>query len=176
MNSTLVLTALGTDQPGLITKLSHIIKDSDCNIEDSRMSVLGGEFAILMQISGNWDKLVKLENTLEKLQDSTGLTIVTKRTNGRKNEKNKIPYSIEVISIDHPGIVCQLAEFFSTRTINVYDMTTHAQAAAHTGTPIFTLNMTIEIPAKTHIASLRDEFIDFCEQLNLDAVLEPYKV
>ena len=68
MNSTLVLTALGTDQPGLITKLSHIIKDSDCNIEDSRMSVLGGEFAILMQISGNWDKLVKLENTLEKLQ------------------------------------------------------------------------------------------------------------
>ncbi|MDH5447307.1 MAG: glycine cleavage system protein R [Gammaproteobacteria bacterium] len=176
MTSSLVLTALGADQPGLISKLSQVISDSNCNIEDSRMSVLGGEFAILMQITGNWDKLSKLETTLEKLQESTGLQIVTKRTDGRLNERGKIPYSIEVVSIDHPGIVHQLAEFFSTRAINIYDMTTHAQAAAHTGTPIFTLNMTVEIPAGTHIASLRDEFIDFCEQLNLDAVLEPYKI
>lgn len=175
MNSTLVLTALGADQPGLIAKLSHVINDNDCNIEDSRMSVLGGEFAILMQISGNWDKLAKLETTLDKLQEATGLTIVTKRTECRKPMQGKIPYTIEVVSIDHPGIVYQLAEFFSSRTINVYDMTTSAQAAAHTGTPIFTLNMTVEIPANTHIAALRDEFIDFCELLNLDAALEPYK-
>ena len=175
MNSTLVLTALGADQPGLIAKLSHAINDNDCNIEDSRMSVLGGEFAILMQISGSWDKLAKLETTLHKLQELTSLSIVTKRTEGRKTAQGKIPYSIEVVSIDHPGIVYQLADFFSTRAINVYDMTTSSQAAAHTGTPIFTLNMTVEIPAATHISSLREEFIDFCELLNLDAVMEPYK-
>lgn len=175
MNSALVITALGKDQPGLIAKLSHVINDNDCNIEDSRMSVLGGEFAILMRISGNWDKLAKLETSLDKLQDSTGLTIVAKRTEGRRKEQGKIPYSVEVVSIDHPGIVYQLAGFFSTRSINIHDMTTGSQAAAHTGTPIFTLNMTIEIPADTHIATLRDEFIDFCEQLNLDAALEPFK-
>lgn len=175
MSSSIVLTALGEDQPGLIAKLSQVVNDNDCNIEDSRMSVLGGEFAILMQISGNWDKLAKLESTLDKLQESTGLTIVTKRTEARRNQDNKIPYTVEVVSIDHPGIVYQLAEFFSTRAINVHDMTTTAQAAAHTGTPIFNLDMTVEIPADTHIADLRDEFIDFCEQLNLDASLEPYK-
>lgn len=175
MNNALIITALGADQPGLIAKLSHAIIDNDCNIEDSRMSVLGGEFAILMQISGSWDKLAKLETTLTKLQKSTGLTIASKRSEGRPNGQGKIPYSIEVVSIDHPGIVHQLAAFFSTRSINVYDMTTNSQAAAHTGTPIFTLQMTVEIPAETHIATLRDEFIDFCEQLNLDAVLEPYK-
>lgn len=175
MNSTLVITALGTDQPGLIAKLSHAINDNDCNIEDSRMSVLGGEFAVLMQISGKWDKLAKLETTLDKLQAATGLSIVCKRSEDRQIEPNKIPYSIEVVAIDHPGIVYQLTDFFSARAINVYDMTTGSQAAAHTGTPIFTLNMTVEIPADTHIATLRDEFIDFCEQLNLDAALEPYK-
>jgi len=175
MNSSLVITALGADQPGLIAQISHVINDGDCNIEDSRMSVLGGEFAIIMLISGSWDKLSKLEAALDKLQTSTGLTIVSKRTEHRATAQGKIPYTIEVISIDHPGIVHQLAEFFSTRGINVYDMMTSSQAAAHTGTPIFSLNMTVEIPADTHIASLRDEFIDFCEQLNLDAVLEPYK-
>lgn len=175
MRSSLVLTALGEDQPGLIAKLSHVVNDNDCNIEDSRMSVLSGEFAILMQVSGNWDKLARLESTLEKLQESTGLTIVTKRTEGRLKQESKIPYTVEVVSIDHPGIVYQLAEFFSTRSINVHDMTTSAQAAAHTGTPIFNLDMTVEIPSDTQIADLREEFIDFCEQLNLDAALEPYK-
>ena len=175
MNSALVITALGDDQPGLIAKLSHAVNDNDCNIEDSRMSVLGGEFAILMQVSGSWDKLARLESALEKLQDATGLTIVTKRTEGRQGKQDKIPYTVEVVSIDHPGIVYQLAEFFSNRAINVHDMTTSSQAAAHTGTPVFTLDMTVEIPSDTHIATLRDEFIDFCEQLNLDAALEPYK-
>lgn len=175
MNSTLVITALGTDQPGLIAKLSHAINDNGCNIEDSRMSVLGGEFAVLMQISGKWDKLAKLETTLDKLQTATGLSIVCKRSKERKPQQGKIPYSVEVVSIDHPGIVYQLAEFFSAREINVYDMNTRSQAAAHTGTPIFTLTMTVEIAMDTHIATLRDEFIDFCEQLNLDAALEPYK-
>lgn len=112
MNSTLVITALGADQPGLIAKLSHAVNDNDCNIKDSRMSVLGGEFAILMQISGSWDKLAKLETTLEKLQESTGLTIVCKRSESRQTEQGKMPYTIEVVSIDHPGIVYQLAEFF----------------------------------------------------------------
>lgn len=175
MNSHLVITALGADQPGLIARLSHAITETDCNIADSRMSVLGGEFAILMQISGTWDKLTKLESSLDKLQETTGLTIVCKRSEERQTEQGKIPYTVEVVSIDHPGIVYQLAEFFSTRAINVHEMSSSSQAAPHTGTPIFTLVMTIEIPAGTHIASLRDEFIDFCEQLNLDAALEPCK-
>ncbi|MDH5444836.1 MAG: glycine cleavage system protein R [Gammaproteobacteria bacterium] len=175
MSSSLVLTALGEDQPGLIAKLSQAINNNKCNIEDSRMSVLGGEFAILMQVTGNWDRLSKLESQLGKLQDNTGLTIMTRRTEGRGDTKGKMPYTVEVVSIDHPGIVYQLAEFFSQRSINVHDMTTSSQAAAHTGAPVFTLEMTVEIPADTHISNLREEFIDFCEQLNLDAALEPYK-
>lgn len=175
MSSSLVLTALGQDQPGLIATLSQTINKNGCNIEDSRMSVLGGEFAILMQITGKWDKLSKLETRLEKLQDSTGLTIITRRTEDRKDTKGKMPYTVEVVAIDHPGIVYQLADFFSQKSINVHDMTTHSQAAAHTGAPVFTLEMTVEIPSDTHIATLREEFIDFCEELNLDAALEPYK-
>ncbi|MCK4709738.1 MAG: glycine cleavage system protein R, partial [Gammaproteobacteria bacterium] len=48
MNKQLVLSALGTDQPGLVDKISRHILDLKLNIEDSRMSVLGGEFAIML--------------------------------------------------------------------------------------------------------------------------------
>jgi glycine cleavage system transcriptional repressor len=54
-------------------------------------------------------------------------------------------------------------------------MATNTYAAAHTGTPMFAVHMTVGIPASTHIATLREEFMDYCDGLNLDAVLEPLK-
>ncbi|MDH5181573.1 MAG: glycine cleavage system protein R [Gammaproteobacteria bacterium] len=176
MSHSLVVTALGRDRPGLIADISKTITDNNCNIEDSRMSVLSGEFALLMLVSGNWDKLAKLENAFRHVQDRTGLIINSRRTEEYVPGGNKMPYTIEVVSIDHPGIVYKLAAFFSERSINIYEMTSGCMPAPHTGTPIFTLNMTLEIPAETHIATLRDEFIDFCETLNLDAIMEPYKL
>ncbi|MCG8010360.1 MAG: hypothetical protein JAY64_01475, partial [Candidatus Thiodiazotropha weberae] len=40
----LVISALGKDQPGIVKNLSKKILDEGCNITDSRMTVLGGEF------------------------------------------------------------------------------------------------------------------------------------
>ncbi len=41
---------------------------------------------------------------------------------------------------------------------------------------MFSVHMNVEIPAKTQISTLREEFMDFCDQMNLDAVIEPVKV
>ena len=80
-----------------------------------------------------------------------------------------------MISLDHPGIVYRLANFFSTRSITIHDLNTSSYAAAHTGSPMFAVHMTIDIPAEIHIAALRDEFMDFCDEYNLDAIMEPIK-
>lgn len=44
-----------------------------------------------------------------------------------------------------------------------------------TGAEMFSAQITIGIPAKTHIASLRDDFLDFCDAQNLDAIMDPMK-
>ena len=36
-------------------------------------------------------------------------------------------------------------------------------------------NVSINVPGKLHVAQLREEFMDFCDSLNLDAILEPVK-
>jgi len=171
----LVLSALGHDKPGLVTELSNTILSYGCNIVDSRMTVLGGEFAIIMLISGNWSNVAKLESSLPGLQDSLHLSVTCTRTDKRQLEKDALPYSVEVIALDHQGIVHELAEFFSSRDINIYELYTGSYHAAHTGTAMFSLNMILEIPSKTQIAVLRDEFLEYCDQLNLDAVIEPIK-
>ena len=69
MSNYLVISALGDDRPGLIDGLSGRILESGCNVEDSRMTVLGGQFAVLMLVSGNWNDIGKLEAQLPALQE-----------------------------------------------------------------------------------------------------------
>ena len=174
-NNFLVISALGKDRPGIVKSLTKKVLDGGCNIADSRMTVLGGEFAIMLLVEGQWNTLAKLENALPDLQDDLDLTIIGKRTDQRAQFSNMLPYLVDVVSMDHPGIVNQLAEFFSERNINIEDLVTTSYAAAHTGTPMFSVHMSVGIPADIHLAGLRDEFMDYCDALNLDAVIEPIK-
>ena len=175
MDNYLVITALGEDRPGIVGKLSEAVLDSGCNIVDSRMTVLGGEFAVILMVSGRWNELAKLEDTLPALGKQLGLTVVCKRTGESTPAEDLMPYTVEVIAIDHPGIVYRLSSFFSSRDINIQELNTTRYAAAHTGTPMFALHLTANIPASIHIATLREEFLDFCEAQNMDATLEPSK-
>lgn len=175
MKNYLVVSALGEDRPGLVNELSRVILDCDCGIVDSRMTVLGGEFAILLMVQGNWNTLTKLEMQLKRLEQTLGMTIVTKRTEGRTLAGDVLPYAVEVVAVNQPGIVHHLASFFANRSINIEDMVTRSYSAPHTGTPMFSVNLAVGIPATTHIAMLREEFLDFCDELNLDAVMESIK-
>lgn len=171
----LVISALGDDRPGLVNDLSRCVLESGCNIADSRMTVLGGDFAVILLASGNWNAVAKLEDQLPALAERLGLTVNSHRTEVRETHGNLLPYAVDVVALDNPGIVHNLANFFSSREINIQDLTTSCYSAAHTGTQMFSVHMRVDIPALVHIATLRDEFMDFCDQLNLDAIIEPIK-
>lgn len=171
----LVITAVGEDQPGIVNEICKQIADAGCNIEDSRMSVLGGDFALMLLVNGKWNELAKLETAVPTAGRRLGLLINVKRTTGSRRSGDLLPYSVEVVALDHPGIVYQLANFFSSREINIRDLATTSYKAAHTGTPMFSVQMTVDVPAGMQIARLREEFMDFCDQLNLDAIIEPVK-
>ena len=94
----LVLSALGKDKPGIVDQLSKAVFDLGCNITDTRMTVLGGEFALLQMIEGQWNQLAKLENSIAELSSRLGLTIITERTEERQQDAALLPYIVDVIS------------------------------------------------------------------------------
>ncbi|HEB94636.1 MAG TPA: glycine cleavage system protein R [Gammaproteobacteria bacterium] len=175
MENYLVITALGEDRPGIVGQLSEAVLDSGCNIIDSRMTVLGGEFAVILMAGGKWNELAKLEDTLPGLGKRLDLTLINKRTTDNNPATDLMPYTVEVITLDQPGIVYRLSSFFASRNINIQELNTIRYAAAHTGTSMFALSLTANVPASIHVATLRDEFLDFCEAQNMDATLEPSK-
>lgn len=169
----LVITASGEDQVGLVEKFSARITEAGCNIEESRMTVLGGQFAILMRIAGTWAALSKLESQLGAAGRELGLAIVQRRTRDKPRAQALVPYQVDVVCLDHPGIVHGLARFFSRHGINIEELQTDTYPAPHTGTSMFSVRMTVGIPADAHISTLRDEFLNHCDDLNLDATFEP---
>ena len=173
-NEYLMITASGEDKVGLVDQLSSRISESGCNIEESRMAVLGGQFALIMLISGPWNALSKLEGQMDTLGGKLGLTIIHNRTR-KRGRTQAAPYSVEVVAMDHPGIVHSLSAFFSRNGINIEELQTDTYPAPHTGTPMFSVTMTVSIPTGTHISTLRSNFLDYCDDLNLDAIFEPVR-
>ena len=175
MSQLIVISAVGTDRTGVVQDLTKVILSCGGNIEESRMSTLGSEFAMLLLVSGNWATLNKLEQGLNKLGDGKDLNVSIRQTDAKKATGDRMPYAVDIVSLDQQGIVFNLANFFTSHDIEIADVATRSYAAAHTGSPMFSVQMAINVPSSIHIAQLREEFMEICDRLNLDAILEPVK-
>lgn len=175
MENFIAISAIGSNTPGLIERFVKAVRDSGCNIVDSRMTVLGDRFSIMMLLSGSWNAIAKIEDSLPRLEEQLGMKAIAERAAERKPEGNFMPYAIEVVSVDQAGIVHSIASFFAARDINIEDLFSGSYKASHTGTPMFQMHLTISVPTDLSIANLRGEFMEFCDHMNLDAIMEPVK-
>jgi glycine cleavage system transcriptional repressor len=165
-----VIATLAQDRPGIVSELSALIHGLGLNIEDSRMTVLGGEFAVLMSVAGTEDALTALESKLDEQAADEGFVYLFRRTAERAAAGHQV-LRVTVESMDHPGIVSGVTAFFSERGTNILELTTDTEPAAHTGTPVFSLAMEIEVPAGESVAGLEEAFAGFCEQESLDGAV-----
>ena len=172
MNNSLVISALGKDKSGIVNQLTKTILDQGGNLSESRMTVLGGEFAMMLLVTGSQESIENIISKLEETGEKLNLTLIAKETQTQKSDQKRLPYQVNVVSMDHPGIVHNISDFLSNRELNIEEIETTTYPAAHTGTPMFSLEMTISVPADSSVKKLRDEFITFCDDLNLDATLE----
>jgi glycine cleavage system transcriptional repressor len=175
MKELIVISAIGSDRTGLVYDLTRVILDCGGNVLESRMTALGNEFAMLLLVSGHWHTLTKLESEFKKLADSANININIRRTKERGARPDTLTYNVDVMCLDQPGVVFNLAGFFSSRGVDIGDVNTRNFAAAHTGASMFSVQMLIHIPSSIHIAALREEFLELCDHMNLDAILEPFK-
>jgi glycine cleavage system transcriptional repressor len=175
MKQHLAISAIGSDRTGMVHELTRIVAECGGNISESRMTNLGTEFAMLLLVSGNWHSLAKLETELKKLAYTSSLTVQLKRTEPRGTRTDMLPYSVDVVCLDQSGIVSGLSGFFSSRGVDIAEVSTRTYPAAHTGAQMFAVQMVVNVPGRIQVAQLREDFMEFCDSLNLDAILEPVK-
>jgi len=175
MKQFLAISAIGKDRPGLTHDVVRTITDCGASISESRMLPLGSEFAMQILVTGNWHSVARVESELARLADNAGLALHLRRTEPRSLREDHIPYSIDVIGPDHAGIVAGLAGFLTAREIEIAEVASRSYAAAQTGAVMFAVQMMINVPSRQPIAGLREDFMEYCDSQNLDAILEPLK-
>lgn len=163
-----VISTIGRDRPGIINELSELAAELELNIDDSRMTGIGEEFAALVSLTGSESALVAFEAKLNALAESKGFNCLFRLTGEREPPAAALPYRVNLSAMDHPGIVYRVTGFFSSRRINIQDLQTATQRAPHTGTPLFSVAMTIEVPSSVKIRALKDAFERFCAEQDLD--------
>jgi glycine cleavage system transcriptional repressor len=171
----LILTAIGPDQVGLVQKISEFISRHGCNIEDSKMAVFCGEFAVIVLISGDGVKLVKVARDYREIETETGLAISIKTPSTRRATDSFLPYRLTASCMDHPGIVYQLSAILSGMGVNIESMETKTYAAPVSGTPIFQLEADLSVPTRTNIGALRERFAEIQKEENIDIDLTAAK-
>lgn len=167
----LVLTAVGPDRPGLVSELALAIHRAGANLEDSRMAILGGEFALLLMLSGSEAAATAVERAAGPLGERLGLRVLSKRT-GRGAHKNYLPYRISVTGFDRPGIVLRITEVLARRGVNVASLESRLVYAPLSGTPMFVLEAELQVPSEVALSELRRELSAQCDEENLDLSLE----
>lgn len=170
----LVISAIGREHQLAILDVSREVASHRCTILECRMTVLGEESAAYWLVTGSWDLVSKLEQALDRLRQRHGWSLQVQRTPGRPNRPG-MPYSVNVVAADGPGIIHDVVLFFSSREIAVDDLQSNTYSAHQSDTRIFSMTLVVRLPPATHLPSLREEFMVFCDERNLDAVIEPLR-
>jgi glycine cleavage system regulatory protein len=167
-NQHLIISAIGPDQVGLVQKISGFINEHGANIEDSKMAVFYGEFAIIMLITGDGAALKEIESRESDLSSRTGLTVFTRRPSERRQAESMLPCRLTASSLDHPGIVYRLTSALSEAGINIESMETKTYSAPMSATPMFRFEARLAVPAHTNLPRLRSRFLSIGEEENID--------
>ena len=175
----LAITVLGNHQINFIGEILPVVRDCNCNILEIRSSHLGQSAAAYLLIQGNWNQIAKFENTLDNIQKRLAIKIHTLRPDQKDKDKDKgkdcIPYSLETISLDKDSVVESITTFLFDRDITIEEITGSSYQAPYIQSAVFSTKFVILIPPQLPLLSLREEFLDFCDELNIDAILEPIK-
>ncbi len=165
----LVVTIIGPDKRGLVAEITEKIAEHHASIEESRMSRLGGEFAIIMLVSLDASQKEACCTSLEVFREQ-GLEVFSRETNLARIDKFKgfVPYEISVWGADHEGIVHAVAEYLTEMHVQLEDVETEVTNAPNTGTPLFSMVAEVAAPPTLSLHQLRDKMDDLSDELGVD--------
>lgn len=171
----LAITVLGTKTKLYIEEVLSAITNCKCSVVEFRSSQLADASAAYLLIEGNWNHIAKLENLLDNLQGRLGIQCCSMRPENGKPASEVIPYSLETISLYRHDVIQDITSFLLSRNIGIEEMSASRYLSSYCQSPVFSTRFIVAIPSKIHLLSFREEFLDFCDNLNLDAILEPLK-
>ncbi|MRS14718.1 glycine cleavage system transcriptional repressor [Enterobacteriaceae bacterium RIT691] len=161
----LVITALGADRPGIVNTITRHVSSCGCNIEDSRLAMLGDEFTFIMLLSGSWNAITLIESTLPLKGAELDLLIVMKRTTARPRVALPSTVWVQVEVPDSPHIIERFTGLFDACDMNIAELVSRTQPGTQEDIAQLFIQITAHSPASQNAANIEQAFKELCTEL-----------
>jgi len=173
------ITCVGEDRPGIVSGLTEVLFNLGANIEDSSMTILRGQFAMILIVSSEEvEDSLKFEEGFKGVKGDLGLTIsVDELSEDQLHDGGGFegdPYIISVIGADKPGIVYKLTKLLSSDGINITDMNTKFITSEETH--VYIMVIEVSIPAEVDMERLEESFVKLGREMSIEITMREVEV
>jgi glycine cleavage system transcriptional repressor len=169
--------AVGRDRPGIVADLAQLVYDCEANLEDSRMTILGNEFASILLCSGTASDLDRrLADGARRLEWENRLTVFLRPLEGEPRPAIPAPgtrlYKVEAEGEDRAGIVAQLCRVLATHQVNIADLHS-GTLPSPSGSAIYRMTILAEVPDRLEITDLEKSLDEAGASIGVEVRLLP---
>lgn len=171
MSKRFALNAIGQDRPGIVSAVTEVLFRFGCNIEDSAMTILWGQFAMILVVTPPEGDLEGLRRQLQETSQQLHLQLTLNEldeSTPRPEQKPGVPYLVSVYGADQPGIVSQTTGFLARHGMNITDLSTRVIQGKG---PVYIMLLEVEAPADTSESALKDQLFTLSQELKVDISL-----
>lgn len=138
MKKWFMLTLVGKDQPGIVARVSSALFESGCNLGETSMTRLGGNFAIMMMVqseepSDAWGKM------LEPVSRSLNLRQHVDEIEGELHRHAQPNVMISLYGADRAGIVAEVTTALANAGFNILNL--ESDVGGTPETPVYVMQI-----------------------------------
>ena len=165
MIASLVVTVIGPDRPGIVSKLSAQAQRFGANWAGSRMASLAGQFAGLVHFEVPAENAEALAAALRDLESSDLRGEGAPVPAGRRADK------LELVGHDRPGIVRDLSGSLAERGVSIEELHTEIVSGAMSAEHLFKVKALLLVPKSVSNDELRRGLEALANEMMVDIAL-----
>ena len=169
MTINLLLTFVGVDRPGIVQELSALVSAHEGNWFESKMSRMGGRFAGIALVELPASLIERFKAEISQVRE---LSVYLEESGVQRTDADTLNYQLNIVGLDRPGILQEVATEMSQQSINVVDLETSVRAAPMSGDKMFFADAQILVPSDVDLADLHDRLDSVANELGIDILLE----
>lgn len=171
-----IISAFGKDRPGIVADVTKVLYENGCNLEDTRMANLSGEFSLNILFAGpeNGDLTETLTAQFKKLGEEKNLSAYVRPVPGAASKPTSMvaTHILLVEGLDHTGIVYKISRFLAENQINIENLDSSVTYASQTGAPIYNMKIHIEVTAETAMDVIEAGLGKLADELHVDITIQ----
>ena len=174
MGQRFIMTAFGKDRPGIAADVTQILYENGCNLEDTSMTLLAGEFTlILLFTAGSADVAGPLSKACRRLEQEKNISAFLRPLESQKPVEfdGFLTRYLHVEGLDQAGIVYNVSRFLADNRINIVDLKSTVTASPESGTAMYMMDIVVQIPEGTAMEPVTEGLRAVADKLNVDITL-----